>query len=195
METRQNIPSMDNFKPKNVKKTPKSKRCVKRTEDASSKYEVKRGWNMTKIVLIVFWKKSKKDIVKLNVLQCLNTITMKTLPWETWKNEIYSQLFFIYLGTQFGYTGVKNPLVYATGWLVLVFCFYFTRDIPSKTDFFVFKKKKKYVDGVFCWNEISGDICCFFRLMESILFLHHLLRSLATKYEESIHPLPPSFLN
>ena len=93
----------------------------------------------------IFWKKSKKDIVKLNVLQCLNTITMKTLPWETWKNEIYSQLFFIYLGTQFGYTGVKNPLVYATGWLVLVFCFYFTRDIRSKTDFFVLSKKKKKI--------------------------------------------------
>ena len=134
-----------------------------------------------------FLKKKQERYSQVKCLAMFNTITMKTLPWETWKNEIYSQLFFIYLGTQFGYTGVKNPLVYATGWLVLVFCFYFTRDIPSKTDFFVFKKKKKYVDGVFCWNEISGDICCFFRLMESILFLHHLLRSLATKYEESIH--------
>ena len=56
----------------------------------------------------------KKDIIKLNFLQCLDAIARKILSPKIWIYEIFSKLIFINLGTQFGcpkwYTGIeKHP--------------------------------------------------------------------------------------
>ena len=108
---------MDNLKPKNVKKTPITmcKTHRRRQFKIGSKKRLKH--NM-KIVLF-FEKKSKKDIVKLNVLQCQVKCQVKCLKYnynedfilgDLNKIDIFSIFFVINLGTQFGrphgYTGV-----------------------------------------------------------------------------------------
>ena len=48
--------------------------------------------------LWLFFLKNK-DALKLNYLQSLDTIEMRIFSPKIWINEIFSQLFFINLGT------------------------------------------------------------------------------------------------
>ena len=49
--------------------------------------------------VLIFFKKNPKNIVKLNFLHCLDTIAMKIMSPKIWINGIFSELFFINLGT------------------------------------------------------------------------------------------------
>ena len=56
--------------------------------DVYAKYTIhllKKMKNHMKTVLINFWENKKnKDMVSLNVLQCLDTIALRTLSFEIW---------------------------------------------------------------------------------------------------------------
>ena len=61
----------------------------RRTFNIGSANWLKRN---TKTVLTAFFKKVKKikDMVKLNILLCLDTIAIKILSPKIWINEIFS---------------------------------------------------------------------------------------------------------
>ena len=86
---------------------------LQRTEDAYSKLDVKIGWNVTKTVLLLFFCKKPKGIVKLNILLCLDTINI--LSPNIWINENFSLIWAYNLGAQ------TDILAYKTLWIRLWF--------------------------------------------------------------------------
>ena len=76
--THLNVPWVDSLKPKNDSRPSKSITMHKMHRRPSLKLEVKTGWNITwKEFWFIFLK--NKGNVKLNFLQCLDTIVMKIL--------------------------------------------------------------------------------------------------------------------